>query len=60
MKNQLGGNISDKIQKFNAKLQREDIYDYVDSDDERELYDDEKSVLKQFEENDRELEDIAE
>jgi hypothetical protein len=33
--------------------------DEVDSDDERELNEEEVDILKQFEENDKELEDIA-
>lgn len=30
-----------------------------DADSDRELYDDEKDILKQFEDNDKELEEIA-
>ena len=40
-------------------INRDDIYDEVDSDSDRELNDDEKSIIEKFEENDKELEDIA-
>ena len=40
-------------------INRDDIYDEVDSDSDRELNAEEKSILQQFEDNDKELEDIA-
>lgn len=59
--NWAGNNVPKKLNKFNDEMaiNRDDIFEEVDSDDERELNDEEKSILQQFEENDKELEEIA-